>query len=61
MVVPPPVQLPFSREDESNGDAGSAADAIIARLMAKVAQLEDQVYARELEDGCLQSTNPCQA
>lgn len=54
MAVAPPVQLPFCREDEQNQDTDSAADAIIGRLVAKVAQLEEQLYAHELQDSSLQ-------
>jgi hypothetical protein len=47
MADAPGVQLPFCRNEEQPPQADAAADAIIGRLVAKIAQLEEQLYARD--------------
>jgi hypothetical protein len=47
MADAPGVQLPFCRNEEQPLQADAAADAIVGRLVAKIAQLEEQLYARD--------------
>ena len=47
MTDAPGVQLPFCRSEDQPDQADAAADAIIGRLVAKIAQLEKQLYARD--------------
>jgi hypothetical protein len=57
MADAPHVQMPFCREEEQTLQSDSPADAIIGRLIAKIAQLEEQLYARDLQDYSGQGTD----
>lgn len=49
MTDAPGVQLPFCRIEDQPNQADASADAIIGRLVAKIAQLEEQLYARDFQ------------
>ena len=57
MADAPDVQMPFCREEEQTHQSEAAADAVIGRLIAKIAQLEERLYARDLQGSSVQGTN----